>query len=94
MPQKKTFLIYVLFNQQVKDMEHVYYEDQMEKNQELHQLNVEHLKASTAKNQAITKRENKMTEFFEGFFDSNKHILTDGPFNLQFKLLSLSHLNS
>ena len=55
--------------------------DQMEKNQELRQLNVDHLKASIAANQAIVKRKNKI---FEGLFDSNKHILTDGSFNLKF----------
>ena len=62
-------------------MEQVYYEDQIEKNQELRQLNVDHLKASIAAKQAIVKRKNKI---FEGLFDSNKHILTDGSFNLKF----------
>ena len=49
-------------------MEHVYYEDTMEKNQELHSLSVEHLKASIDAKQAFTRRANTITEYFEGFF--------------------------
>ena len=48
-------------------MEQVYYEDTMEKNQELHRLNVEHLKASIDAKKAFTRRANTITEYFEGF---------------------------
>ena len=48
-------------------MEHVYYVDTMEKNQELHRLTVEHLKASIDAKQAFTRRANTITEYFEGF---------------------------